>query len=232
MSISPESFDEYEPERSFAWLTAPGVYHGKLLTSPPNSDLGAHVLSISKLFSTNLLPNSDGPVKSIALTHHHVLILTETTLYAINRLDDSIVFQQTLVDSGTPVLGLCSDPKKSTFWVFTPAEIHEVVVTDEERDLWKILLEDGSFDKAMRYAKTNSQKDQVAVKQGDHLAANGRYIEAAEVWGKSSKSFEEVALMFLEKGEQDALRKYLLTKLMNLKKNVSTEYTTIINQFS
>ncbi|KAG0640213.1 Pep3/Vps18/deep orange family-domain-containing protein [Tuber brumale] len=219
LSISPESSDEYEPERSFAWLTAPGIYHGKLLIAPQNPDLGAHVLSTSKLFSSDLLPSADSPVASIALTHHHVLILTDTTLYAINRLDDSIVFRQTLVDPGTTVLGLCSDPKKSTFWVFTSAEIYEIVVTDEERDLWKILLKEKSFEKAMRFAKTNSQKDQVAIKQGDYLVASGRYVEAAEIWGKSSKSFEEVALTFLERGEQDALRMYLLAKLANLKKS-------------
>ena len=150
-----------------------------------------------------------------------MLALTDTTLYAVNRLDDSIVFQQNLVDPGATVLGLCSDPKKSTFWVFTSAEIYEIVVTDEERDLWKILLKEKSFEKAMRFAKTNSQKDQVAIKQGDYLVASGRYVEAAEVWGKSSKSFEEVALTFLERGEQDALRMYLLAKLANLKKSVS-----------
>ncbi|PWW80483.1 hypothetical protein C7212DRAFT_356596 [Tuber magnatum] len=180
LSISPESSDEYEPERSFAWLTAPGIYHGRLLIAPQNPDLGAHVLSTSKLFSSDSLPNADSPVASIALTHHHVLALTDTTLYAINRLDYSIVFQQTLVDPGTTVLGLCSDPKKSTLWVFTSADIYEI---------------------------------------GDYLAASGRYVEAAEIWGQSSKSFEEVALTFLERGEQDALRMYLLAKLANLKKS-------------
>ncbi|CAZ82469.1 unnamed protein product [Tuber melanosporum] len=180
LSISPESSDEYEPERSFAWLTTPGIYHGKLLIAPQNSDLGAHVLSTSKLFSSDSLPSADSPVASIALTHHHVLVLTDTTLYAINQLDDSIVFQQTLVDPGTTVLGLCSDPKKSTFWVFTSAEIYEI---------------------------------------GDYLVASGKYMGAAEIWGKSSKSFEEVALTFLERGEQDALRMYLLAKLANLKKS-------------
>lgn len=140
-------------------------------------------------------------------------------------MDDSIVFQQSIVDPGTTILGICSDPKKSTYWIFTSNEIYEVVVTDEERDLWRILLREKSFEKAMRFAKTTGQKDQVAIKHGEHLAASGRYVEAAGVWGKSSKSFEEVALTFLERGEHDALRKYLLAKLANLKKSVSSIFS-------
>jgi len=38
------------------------------------------------------------------------------------------------------------------------------------------------------------------------------------VYGKSSKSFEEVTLVFLEHGQQDALRKYLVSKLSTLPK--------------
>lgn len=186
------------------------------------------MFSTSKLFSASSLPNAEPTASSIALTHHHILILNGTTLYAVNRLDYSIVFQQSIVEPGTTVLGLCSDPKKSTFWVFTSAEIYEIVVTDEERDLWKILLKEKSFEKATRFAKTNSQRDQVAIKQGDFLAANGKYVEAAAVWGKSSKSFEEVALTFLERGDHDALRRYLLVKLANLKKNVSLVWSRIL----
>lgn len=65
------------------------------------------------------------------------------------------MFQQNLVSPGTTVLGFCSDPKKSSFWGFTSAGIKEIVVTDEERDLWRILLKDGSLEEAMRFAEKN-----------------------------------------------------------------------------
>lgn len=39
------------------------------------------------------------------------------------------------------------------------------------------------------------------------------------MYGRSTKPFEEVALTFIDQGEQDALRKYLLTKLSVLKKS-------------
>jgi hypothetical protein len=221
LSISPDSTDEEDPARIFAWLTGPGVYHGKLLIQPTNPELGAHVFSTSKLFSKAAIPTMKSPITSVALTEYHVIILCGTDIYAINRLDDSVVFQEAIVDPDTTVLGLCSDVKKSTFWVFTTTEIFEVVVMDEDRDVWKILLADKSFDAATRFAKTPAQKDQVAVAHGDHLVAHGKYVEAAKVYGKSSKSFEEVALTFLENGEQDALRTYLLAKLNTLKPSVS-----------
>ena len=179
------------------------------------------MFSTSKLFSNTALSTITSPITSVALTLYHIIILCGTDIYAINRLDDSVVFQEAVVDPGTKVLGLCSDAGKSTFWLFTTDEIYEVVVNDEGRDLWKILLADKSFDAAQRFAKTPAQKDEVSVAQGDHLISYGKYIEAAEVYGKCSKSFEEVALTFLENGEQDALRKYLLTKLSHLKRSVS-----------
>ncbi|KAL7272166.1 tethering complex subunit [Rhizina undulata] len=49
LSVTPESADDSEPERQFAWLTPAGVYHGNFLGSPPTSELGAHVISMSKL---------------------------------------------------------------------------------------------------------------------------------------------------------------------------------------
>jgi hypothetical protein len=221
LSISPESTDEYEPERIFAWLTAPGVYHGKLLLQPNTSELGTHVFSTSKLLSKAALPSTKSLIASIALTQYHIIILCGTDVYAVNRLDGSVVFQESIVDPGTKVLGLCSDVKKSTFWVFTTSEIFEVVVADEDRDVWKIQLADKSFDAAMRFAKTPVQKDEVAVAHGDYLVSHGKYVEAAGVYGKSGKNFEEVALTFLEHGEQDALRTYLLAKLVTLKQSVS-----------
>lgn len=50
--------------------------------------------------------------------------------------------------------------------------------------------------------------------------SKGQTLEAATIWGRSSKSFEEVSLTFLELGDSDALRRYLLTKLGTLKRTV------------
>ncbi|KAF8448426.1 putative vacuolar protein sorting-associated protein [Terfezia claveryi] len=219
LSISPEPKDDYGGERYYAWLSSTGVYHGTLYTAPATSDLGTRVFAGSKLLTKSALPNVKGEITSIALTHWHILILCGSTVYAVSKLDDSVVFQEDVSDVCTKILGICMDPKNSTYWVSTSESIYEILETKEDRDVWRLKMADKSFDEAYRYAETPHQKDTVAVAQGDHLAAQGLYIEAAAVYGKSSKSFEEVCLTFLDNNEPDALRKYLLTKLASLKKS-------------
>src|SRR4029434_8709665 len=65
---------------------------------------------------------------------------------------------------------------------------------------------------------TPGQRDAVAIASGDYLVSKGQYAQAAGVYGKSSKPFEEVALAFIDNDQPDALRKYLLTKLAAYKK--------------
>lgn len=81
------------------------------------------------------------------------------------------------------------------------------------------MLKTEHFDAALRYAKGPAQKDAVATASGDYLVAKGSFLEAAGVYGKSSKPFEQVALTFIDNDQQDALRKYLLTKITTFKKS-------------
>jgi tetratricopeptide (TPR) repeat protein len=98
--------------------------------------------------------------------------------------------------------------------LFTTQEIFEIVITDESRDVWKIMLKAQQFDSASQFAKTSAQKDAVATASGDYLVGKGQYLEAAAVYGRSTK-------------EQDALRKYLLTKLSTLKKSSVMQRTMV-----
>lgn len=233
MAISPEHLDAAPSDsaqpRTFAWLCAQGVYHGSL---SPKSVEGAPFQE-AKVLPRDAIPPSktasgrkstiQDPISSVALTQFHVLNLVNGRVVAFNQLDGSLVYDQAVVEPGTTTLGLCADAKKNTYWLFTQRDIFEVVVNDESRDVWKIMLKTQQFDQASRYAKTPAQKDAVATASGDHLVARGRFAEAATVYGRSTKAFEEVALTFIDKGEQDALRKYLLTKLSSYKKSATMQ---------
>jgi hypothetical protein len=129
------------------------------------------------------------------------------------------VYDQTILNQGQKAVGLCVDLKKNTIWLFTPQEIFEIVPRDEDRDIWKIMLQMQQFDAALQYAHTPAQRDTVAIASGDYLVSKGQHSEAAGVYGKSSKPFEEVALTFIDNDQPDALRKYLLTKLSTYKKS-------------
>ncbi|KAF3923941.1 hypothetical protein AA313_de0208147 [Arthrobotrys entomopaga] len=218
LSISPEPEDDLDPERIYAWSHGAGLSFGRLFSAPITSELGDLVFRESKILPITALPHGGNDITSVALTHYHLLVMCKGVLYAINRFDESIVFQDVIATEDAKVLGIRADPKCNTFWVFTADTIFEIVLKDENRDVWKIMLKQNLFDAAMRFASNPRQKDQVSMASGDYLVTQKKYTEAASIWGKSTKPFEEVCLTFLEAGEHNALRKYLLTKLNSLPK--------------
>ena len=234
LTVSPDppsntNTDGSEKGRIFAWLTAQGILYGTLQSSPNLSSLGNQAFNDSKVFARTKMPPSESmsgrrrakkdPIRSIALTQWHILSFVEGRIVAINRLDERTIYDQVVLEPNESAIGLLADQRKNTFWLFSSREIFEIVVNDEDRDVWKVMLKDQKFDAALHYARGAAQKDAVATASGDYLISKGQYLEAAGVYGKSSKAFEEVALTFIDNGEQDALRKYLLTKLSMYKKS-------------
>lgn len=233
LAVSPDSpdaksYDDAVHERAFAWLSSHGIYHGPLLTAPPSSELGSIVFADSKLLPRSQIVSSDASgrrrapaefIEAALLTQWHIVNLIGGRVVAANRLTGSIVYDQFILEPGQRPLGLYVDQQKNTFWLFTPQEIFEIVVRDEDRDVWRIMLERQQFDQALQHAHTPSQKDAVAMASGDYLVSKGQFVEAAVVYGRSSKPFEEVALAFIDNNQNDALRKYLLTKLATYKKS-------------
>ena len=57
-------------------------------------------------------------------------------------------------------------------------------------------------------------------RQADALFEHGRFIQAAQAYAKSSRSFEYVTLRFVDADERDALRIYLSDRLDLLDKKV------------
>jgi hypothetical protein len=123
-----------------------------------------------------------------------------------------------------------------TFWIYTDRSILEVLVRNEDRDVWRAKLDKNEFGEALRFARvalvalgiqayvlqTTPQKDIVLSRQGDALFGQGRFIQAAQCYAKSSRSFEFVTLRFVDADERDALRIYLSERLDLLDKRVSS----------
>ncbi|KAL2002109.1 hypothetical protein VTN02DRAFT_636 [Thermoascus thermophilus] len=217
-------------ERQFAWLSSQGVFHGQLRNSP---DKIARPFDDAKWLPRSLFPETQSarggrkmiqdPILAMTSSQWHILTLVEGRVVAVNKLSGEIVYDQAVLEPGQSTLGLFTDQTKSTYWLFTGQEIFEIVAHDEDRDVWKIFLKEQRFDEALRYARGADQVDAVATASGDFLVRKGRYLEAAAVWGKSSKSFEEVCLTFIDRGERDALRKYLLSQLETYKKSATMQ---------
>lgn len=233
----PKPDESQQNARGFAWLYSQGILYGNLSTSPASPALANKIFNESKLIPRASFPETlsarggrkltQDPITSMTLAQWHILVLVEGHIIGVNRLDGSIVFDQAVLEPGQSCLGLVTDHKKNTFWLFTSQQIFEVVANDEDRDIWKVMLKQQRYDEALRYAKGAFQKDAVATASGDHLSSKGRYLEAADIWGKSSKAFEEVCLSLIDNGQEDALRKYLLTKLGTYKKTSIMQRTMI-----
>ena len=56
---------------------------------------------------------------------------------------------------------MAHDPIKNTIWIFSDASIFEVVVTNEDRDVWQLYLSNGKYDEALKHAKDETQSDRI-----------------------------------------------------------------------
>lgn len=230
--------DNAKSERIFGWQSGQGLVHGKLWALPSTPETGGMIFADSMTLpvvpaTTQRLSNprsknvvNHGPF--VALTQWHILQIIDNRIIANNRLDHSVIHDQVVLDSSQHAIALLADLKQNTFWLFTTNAIYEISATDEDRDVWKILLAAQKYDLAAQYANNPQQRDLVAAASGDALLKRGMYIEAAETYGASSKPFEQVALSFIDAGHREALRKYLLAKLFSTTRKPSAMQRTML----
>ncbi|ORX36495.1 Pep3/Vps18/deep orange family-domain-containing protein [Kockovaella imperatae] len=222
---------------AMAWLTAPGLYASvltplptaKILVRPsllryPSVDDGPKQgSSIFQRGSANSPGQQPIPL-AVTITKWHWLLLYSDRIVGVSRETEKVVYNEAIpVASGENVIGLSSDPAHGTYWVSTDRSIFEVLIQDEDRDVWRAKLEKGEFQDAHHYAKTPAQKDIVLSREADSLFEQGKYILAAQTYAKSTRSFEFVALRFVDSDERDPLRIYLSEKLNRLDKKLRTQ---------
>jgi hypothetical protein len=108
---------------------------------------------------------------SMALTEFHLVLLHSDRIAAMSVLNESQVYEEylplvssclaiiininfgTLKKHGESVRALTADPVRKTYWVYTDQSLFELIVGNEDRDIWKINLQKENFDIALRYAK-------------------------------------------------------------------------------
>ncbi|KAJ3274967.1 hypothetical protein HK104_003995, partial [Borealophlyctis nickersoniae] len=218
--------------KTFAWLTAPGLYHGSLVFG--NQNIGDSVVDNAQLLPV-IASSSDVPFStedipiSVNITEFHYLLLFKDRIKAIHSLSSEVVYDEEIpLEFGEKVLVMTSDPIKSTYWVCTTLALYELIVTEEDRDVWRLHLEKKSFDAALAYAKDDAQKDKIVTAQAEYYFSQGRYVLSAAYYAQSiSLSFEEISLRFIHRNERDALKHYLIKKLERLKRGDATQITLI-----
>lgn len=79
--------------------------------------------------------------------------------------------------------------------------------------------------------QTAGQRDHVISAQANTFFAEGRYFQAAQAYAQCSITFEEVALKFLDVGERDSLRSYLISRLERTRKTVCLSLARDVDAF-
>ncbi|KAI8078651.1 Pep3/Vps18/deep orange family-domain-containing protein [Halteromyces radiatus] len=219
--------------QTFAWLTSPGIYHGDLIFGSQN--VGDSVIDNVQLVQYPSVQSDDEagqlvmefPI-SVALTEFHFILLYKDRMRAICQLNDQIVYEEMLpLNYGENVIGMAVDDTKKTFWVYTSLSMYELVIKNEERDVWKLYLEKKQYNMALQYCKDPAQKDKVYTAQAKDYFGQRRFQMSAKFFAESTVPFEEVSLKFIEQDEMDALRIYLGSKLARLQKKDRSQKTML-----
>ncbi|KAF5384929.1 hypothetical protein D9615_001406 [Tricholomella constricta] len=209
--------------KGMAWMTGPGIYHGTLNFESKSEDFIDSAQLLPYLSVSADADTAETP-QSIALTEFHFILLYKDRIAGVCNLDDQLKYEESLpLKPSEEVRGMASDPVRRTYWVYTDQSLFELVVGNEDRDVWKIYLEKQQFDVALRYAKSAGQRDHVLSAQADAYFNEGRFFQAAQCYAQCSTPFEKVALKFLDAGERDALRSYLISRLERTRKGDLTQ---------
>ncbi|GAM27722.1 hypothetical protein SAMD00019534_108980, partial [Acytostelium subglobosum LB1] len=216
--------------QSFAWLIGSGIYHGDLIFGSQNpGDKFTSAISVLD-FTRRDHTNRPMPPISFAITQFHFLLLYEDKLQAIGKLNGQIVYEYPFNPRQIRLRGVCVDSSNGTTWIYADNIVFELCIKDEDRNAWKLYLEKGQFETALEYCKepyANEKRDQIWATQADHYFKESRYEMAANFYGKTHKIFEEIALKFLNSGQRDALKTYLLQKLQHIPRRDTTQKTII-----
>ncbi|ORZ19894.1 Pep3/Vps18/deep orange family-domain-containing protein [Absidia repens] len=217
------------PKDIFAWVTGPGIYQGRLALETQhmaddmidNAQLIPYPVSTFQDHSKQEQP--DIPV-AISLTTFHIIFLYQGRVKVLCHLNGKIVYDEAIplmVDE--KVQGLAVDSIQKTYWIYTTAAIYEMVVKNEDGDVWKLYLDKKEYSLALDYCKTPDQRNKVHVAHADQLFSTGQYKESANYYAMTNISFEQAALKFITRNEKDALRVYLLAKLKKLDNEAKTQ---------
>ncbi|XP_033107072.1 vacuolar protein sorting-associated protein 18 homolog [Anneissia japonica] len=215
------------PPRNFAWMTGPGVYYGSFdytLQAKDNITKDASLLQ-------NPFGDKETSVKPLAvlLTEFHILLLFPDRLRVMCALNEQLVDEDVYQSRFGKLLGICKDRVKGTIWSYTNQSVFKYKVTRESRDVWRMYLDKGEFDLAKEYCKDNrANLDQVLTKQAQFFFESGRYEKSAMYFALTERSFEEIALKFIESKQTDALKSFLEKKLSSFKSQDKTQMTMLI----
>jgi len=209
--------------QQFGWLTEPGIYWGRVDPWEGDSDT---VTVDCQLIAAGA--EKDTP-RTAYITQFHALMLFKDRVKGVCLLNEQSVFDDSYDGTYGGLVGLAHDQVKNIYWAFTEYAVYKYQVVNETRHVWRVYLEQGQFNLAMRHCgDQQAAMDLILTKQAEQLFSEGRWVESAMHYAKTKCSFEEVTLKFMDLEEKNALKNYLKKKLETLKWSEKTQITLIV----
>lgn len=198
----------------FAWVTQSGIVVGDL-----NDE---KVLANARVLLYIELPASTHRVKDVRLTKYHLVLLRGSEIIVVNQLTMKIVFQESIFNSNDieKLHSLCIDYSQvpPTTWCHSASNVYEIVMSGEDRSVWKLLCDTHRFEEALALDGLSSvQKDYVHSFYGDYYYEKQMWEEAAEQYSKTKmlNNCGPIALKFMKDSSQIASLQLLLRNYLS-----------------
>ena len=205
----------------FSWMNGVGMFFSNL---PASSSEKLYVEHMTPLQNPKGIEN----VVAIGITKHHLYFLNQSALYIISKITQQVVhtieFEKR---QGYELVGMVFHQQSHSFFVWSFRFIYQIVVEQEEKDVWKHYIERNMYEDAIRFCEQIQSPAYPKVKgmYADYLFASGRSIEAAEAYVRSEKSFEEITLKLMS--NREALQRYIEAKLKLLPSEMRSQRTLL-----
>ncbi len=161
--------------------------------------------------SSNQTPNS------FILTDFHLLLQYSDRIIGISLINHQIVYEEYFSDQNGKLISIVKDAKSGNVFTFDSKSIYRYRINNEQRNVWKMYLQKGEFELAKKYSRDNpANYDMVLSKIGDDLFERKQFLESAQIYAQTKKTFEEVTLKFMQSNQNLALIHYLKSRLFDL----------------
>lgn len=207
----------------FAWMSGAGIMHGRF---PATASEDLQVKQLTQIPYPKKTP-TEQPVAT-AVSAHHAYTLYPTYLAVISKLSlrqvHTINFE---TRQGYDMIGAFFEQNSHSLFVWSRRFIYQIMIDNEDRDVWKYYIEQKRFEEAVRFCETNNLPSLAKVKAvyADNLFERRKYEQAAANYVHSDRPFEEVALKFMN--QSPSLRIYLEQKLEMIPNSMKAQRTLV-----
>ncbi|KAJ3274965.1 hypothetical protein HDV01_001829 [Terramyces sp. JEL0728] len=212
----------YQSPEYLAWATVPGIYSGNMCITD-GKQMGDTLLD-----NIQLQPYpADIEIIDFALSDYHFILLTSTNIIVVNKLEDKLIYTIPIpLNFEEKVVALFKDELKKTFWIATNQSLHELIIADEGKNIWKIFVDRKQYKEAMA---SNESKTAVSVAYAEYCYSQKDYSLSAELFANTNIPLEDVAMRFSQLDDSIALENYLMKKITLTKQSEYTQLTILIS---